>query len=238
MSTYSSNSPDASRARRPAIGSRIVEEIAICRGPELRRIARRLTGDPDEASDLLQDTLERALCLKDTLPSKSLFGWLVTVMRNISIDRCRQRRVRLRGLHALYWCGRASPLDSDAFDEVVRASSRVTYDDVTRALEDLEPPFRKVFELYASHLTLSEIGSALGIPAATAGTRLFRARQKLRAILAHRVDVTPISGTCKPRRFVGASGGRPRWAASTSAEAAVYAEQQQKINEFGRLGGQ
>lgn len=183
MSTYSSNAVDASRALRPAGGSRVVEDIAIHRGPELRSIARRLAGDSDEASDLLQDALERALCFEGALPSKSLFGWLITVMRNICINRCRQRRVRLRGLHALYWSGRGLTQEEGSFDEAVRPSACVTYDDVTRALDELEPRFREVFELYAQRLTLSEIGDALGIPVATAGTRLFRARRKLRAIL-------------------------------------------------------
>jgi RNA polymerase sigma-70 factor (ECF subfamily) len=181
MSTSSSNAMDASPSGKCP---RIVEEVALRHGRALRSIARRLTGDRDEASDLVQDTLERALCCGGGLASQALYAWMVAVMRNLFIDRCRQRRVRLRCLHAFYWCGWESFLEPDAPDETLPTSSSLTYDDVTEALLKLAPPFREVFELSARNLSLSQIGAVLGIPAATAGTRLFRARRKLRAILA------------------------------------------------------
>jgi RNA polymerase sigma-70 factor, ECF subfamily len=181
MSTSSSNAMDASPSGK---GPRIVEEVALRHGRKLRSIARRLTGDPDEASDLVQDTLERALCGGGGLASQALYAWMVTVMRNLFIDRCRQRRVRQRCLQTFHWCVGDSLVEPNAPDETLPTSSRLTYDDLAEALLKLAPPFREVFELSARNLSLSQIGDALGIPAATAGTRLFRARRKLRAILA------------------------------------------------------
>jgi DNA-directed RNA polymerase specialized sigma24 family protein len=68
-------------------------------------------------------------------------------------------------------------------DEPPEAWSRITSEDLATALERLDPPFREVFELHIRNVPLAEMAATLGIPVSTAGTRLFRARKKLRSIL-------------------------------------------------------
>ena len=50
-------------------------------------------------------------------------------------------------------------------------------------MEALQEPFRRVLELHLERASLAEIEVTLQIPPATAGTRLFRARHKLRRLL-------------------------------------------------------
>jgi RNA polymerase sigma-70 factor (ECF subfamily) len=181
-------------ARAPDVG-----HLARCYGQELRNLARRLTRDPDDAADLLQDSLERALRSAGKVDPKALPAWIVTVMRNLFTDRCRQRRAQLLGLRGLTvglqgltvglqgLTGQprvaTTGFDTSEEDGAPCSSSMVSRDRMAEAVAQLEPLFREVFELHARGLSLAQIAETVGIPAATAGTRLFRARRKLRAIL-------------------------------------------------------
>ena len=55
--------------------------------------ALRLSGSRSDASDLVQDTLERALRSFDSFtPGTNGRAWLFTILRHTFIDRCRRRR--------------------------------------------------------------------------------------------------------------------------------------------------
>ncbi|HEV3194460.1 MAG TPA: RNA polymerase sigma factor, partial [Polyangiaceae bacterium] len=154
-------------------------------GRDLLATARRLTRNTDDAHDLVQDTFERALHSHPDLGPQALAAWMFTVMRNLFLDHCRQDNARLRGLRALHACPAWLPLSAD---ETLLPSAHLNAGYLATAISQLEAPFRGVFELSARHLSLSQIGTALGIRVPTAGTRLFRARRKLRAILARSQD--------------------------------------------------
>ena len=164
----------------------VVDEVVRRYGPELHARARRITRDPDEAADLLQDALERALRFRGEVEAQALVPWIVTVMHNLFMDRCRRQGVVWRNLQAFGASREDGCVTPDDREEPSPPSSRVTRDTLRRAVERLDAPFRQVFELHERNLSLSEIGLALGIPATTAGTRLFRARRKLRALLEER----------------------------------------------------
>jgi RNA polymerase sigma-70 factor (ECF subfamily) len=60
--------------------------------PNLRRYARRLTQNDDSASDLVQETVARALRHIDRYqPTGSLQGWLITIMKNQFRETKRRR---------------------------------------------------------------------------------------------------------------------------------------------------
>src|SRR5262245_50722125 len=68
--------------------------------PRLRRFGRTLTRNPDEADDLVQTALERALRnLDGWQPGTRLDAWMFRIMRNAWIDEVRSRSVRAR-VHA------------------------------------------------------------------------------------------------------------------------------------------
>jgi RNA polymerase sigma-70 factor (ECF subfamily) len=175
----SSDSPPS--GPRQVIRGRVCEEVARRYGRQLLVAARQLTRDADSACDLLQDAFERALRSERDMSPETLAGWIFTVMRNLFVDGCRRERCLSRGLRALH----TSPAETITEpDETLPQSLGITSEDLTLALSQLEAPFRDVFELSARSLSLAEIAAVLGIRTATAGTRLFRARRKLRVLLA------------------------------------------------------
>ena len=58
---------------------------------ELRRFALKLTADPEDANDLLQETSLKALDNEDKYtPDTNFKGWMYTIMRNIFINNYRK----------------------------------------------------------------------------------------------------------------------------------------------------
>lgn len=154
---------------------RLREHEAVLRGLALRLCG----GSRADAGDLVQDTYERALRRQAQYePGTNLQAWLCTILHHLFLDRCRARS--RRPTHA--------PIDDVvlAAPEPARepAWARLTRDDVVAAVARLEPDFRAVYELHTLEgVPYQEISSRLGIPKATVGTRLARARRKLRDLL-------------------------------------------------------
>lgn len=145
----------------------------------LQALALRLCRSQADAGDLVQDTFERALRRRQQYePGTNLRAWLCTILHHLFLDRC---RARSRGpTHA--------PLDELVLPapEPTRepAWATLTRDDVVAAVGRLDPEFRNVYQLHTlDGMPYTEIAVRLGIPKATVGTRLARARRKLRDLL-------------------------------------------------------
>lgn len=144
--------------------------------PLLAATARRLTGNAADADDLVHDTYERALRAWDRYADRgNLKAWLMTILHNQFIDRCR----------------RAKRQQTEAISEDVVAPepaappawAAVTPEQLARALDALAAEFRAVYDLHAAGRSYDDIAAALAIPKATVGTRLLRARKKLKDAL-------------------------------------------------------
>jgi RNA polymerase sigma-70 factor (ECF subfamily) len=151
-------------------------------GAHLRAVALRLSGNAADASDLVQDALERAMRAFHTLePGTNARAWLVTILHNLFIDRCRRRTREPRAVPVDDVAVAAPPAPSDD-PEPPWAS--LGPEDLRRALAELDPDFRVVYTMHAlEHRSYVEIAETLGINKATVGTRLLRAREKLRRLL-------------------------------------------------------
>lgn len=177
------------RGQGPAVASEVVQvraadahfaAFARENRPHLLATARRLTGSDSDAHDLVQDTLERALRRFASLPSGgNPRGWLFTILHHAFIDRCRGERAR-----------RSTPVDELAerlaapAPEDPGAWESVTLEQVREAVTKLPEEFRAVYGLHAEQRkSYAEISAALGIPKATVGTRLIRARRRLKELL-------------------------------------------------------
>jgi RNA polymerase sigma-70 factor, ECF subfamily len=181
----------AAAVSEPAAPTSFAEVILPLR-PVLMQTARTLTRDPVETVDLVQDALERALRNFDRFtPGTNPRAWSIAILSRLFVDRWRRRRRHLRALSR----GRDQlvPQPCDAWIEAEHeledapAWAAVTMQDVKQAAADLPPSLRHVFELSAfMHLTYSEIGAIVGIPASTVGTRLLRARRRMRSLLLER----------------------------------------------------
>jgi RNA polymerase sigma factor (sigma-70 family) len=145
--------------------------------PRLRRYARALTGERAAADDLVQDTLERAWSkLHLWRHGSDLRAWLFTIMHNVHVNQVRSRASAL-----------TVPLDDDIADAPVRAtqSDMLEVRDIDAALRRLPLEQREVVLLVAlERMSYSESAKTLGIPIGTVMSRLARARERLRVMLA------------------------------------------------------
>jgi len=141
---------------------------------DLKRYAYWLSGDRHIAEDLMQEALLRAWkSLHRLKEPKAAKGWLMTILRRENARRFERYR----------------PQESDIPIEELGARDK-SYDTSTeafvlrRAIDELPDDYRiplvkQVIEGYSQ----KEIAAQIGISAAGVGTRLFRARQKLREAL-------------------------------------------------------
>src|SRR6185295_20246 len=71
----------------------------LAHGALLRALARRLTGNDADAEDLLQDCFERAMRSSTQLrDAKATRSWLISILRNAFLDRCRRQKAESQGL--------------------------------------------------------------------------------------------------------------------------------------------
>ncbi len=143
--------------------------------PSLRRYARALTGDPQRADDLVQDTLERAL-RKGSLwrAGSDLRAWLFTLMHNLRVNDLRADK------------GLAFPGDEDLpeIPSLPTQQDRLAVRDLDRALARLPVEQREVLLLVGlEDLSYGEAAKVLGVPIGTVMSRLSRGRERLQALL-------------------------------------------------------
>ena len=166
-------------------------EQALPHLPRLRRHARLLTGDAARADDLLQDTLERAArkwSLWQPRPGPDgddgLRSWLLTLMHHLFLTQIRDRREHL---HEPF-----GPEHERGHDPHAATGLRL---DLARALERLSPAAREVLLLVGvEELSYEEAARVLGVPVGTVMSRLSRARERLRALMA----AAPGAGAAPP----------------------------------------
>jgi RNA polymerase sigma-70 factor, ECF subfamily len=143
--------------------------------PRLRRYARALTGDVNRADDLVQDTLERALAKLDLWqPGSDLRAWLFTLMHNLFVNQIRVRRPPETAME-------------DALDEPVSGGQMeaLAARDIQDALARLPDEQRAVLLLVGlEQFAYSEAAQVLGVPTGTVMSRLSRARERMRQMLA------------------------------------------------------
>ncbi len=145
--------------------------------PALRRRLRWMTGDPETAEDICQETFLRAWTRAPRdAPAPVLAAWLRRTATNLALDELRRRARRP-----------AADLDHLASASPDGAAER-------EALASLPLPDRAVLALrFQAGLTLRELGSVLGISEDAARKRVARARARLRTALdEQRADPLPL----------------------------------------------
>jgi len=152
--------------------------------PRLRRYARALLGERHAADDLVQDTLERAW-RKFHLwrPGSDLRAWLFSIMHNVFVNQVRTKRNDMER----------------TMEELPTVAVRATQSDllevadVDRALRALSDDQREVLILVAvEEMTYEEVSRTLGIPIGTVMSRLSRARERMRRLIAGEQAIVPL----------------------------------------------
>jgi RNA polymerase sigma-70 factor (ECF subfamily) len=166
-----------------SVGEQVIEHMTV-----LRRYARVLVRTQDQADDLVQDTIERALARADLYqPGTNLRAWLFTIMRNICITNA--RKLKLRRTYAAELMSLERHLSPAAQDDIVMLKESLAL------VQQLSPGEQQAVTLLGvqdmSYETSAEIAA---LPVGTMKSRLSRGRQRLRSM----IDGTPQTGGALP----------------------------------------
>jgi RNA polymerase sigma-70 factor (ECF subfamily) len=144
-------------------------------------LCRALIGPRGDAEDLAQEVFVRAWKSLRTFRGDSAFR---TWLHRVAINVARTHHVNRGKLLRLF--RPASPHEGDPEDIVEGIDTRLARRDlVERALATLPRDLREVITLRdLQGLDYKEIAQALDVPIGTIESRIFRARQRLRPLLA------------------------------------------------------
>ena len=145
----------------------------------LKPFAITLTRDSEEAKDLFQETLYRALANKEKYNvGTNIKAWLYTIMRNIFINNYRRKTKQ----HTIF--------DSTPNEFLINQKQVVINDtaegnlrikDIQAAIHNLPEIFRNPFLLYFDGFKYNEIADMLREPLGTIKSRIHFARKLLKA---------------------------------------------------------
>ncbi len=144
----------------------------------LRPFALNLTKNPEEANDLMQDTLYRAFSNREKFQQgTNLRAWLFTIMKNIFINNYRRKVKRntiVDTTDNLYYLNHQSTLTDNA------ANGKFVMDDMKNAIFTLSEEFRVPFMMHFEGYKYHEIAEELRLPLGTVKSRIFFARKELK----------------------------------------------------------
>ncbi len=157
------------------------EEVAQEHGAFIYTVAYRLTGQPDDAHDLVQEVLLRVRRGLRTYQPGSMRGWLSRITTNAFLDDV--RRKQRRPTDALPDDPERVLPKSAAADEVLAA--RGLNEEIQTAITALPEEYRAAVVLSdVVGLSYQEVADALDVPVGTVRSRIHRGRSRLREALA------------------------------------------------------
>lgn len=164
------------------------EEEALPHLDALHSYALKLTNDPDEADDLVQDTMLKAYRFFDKFEKgTNCKAWLFQIMKNSFINNYRKSakepdKVDYEDVQNFYENIKAEEVNSSHFES--DAFHDILDDEIVNALSTLPDDFRTiVFLSDIEGYSYEEIASFLDCPIGTVRSRLHRARKMLYALL-------------------------------------------------------
>jgi RNA polymerase sigma-70 factor, ECF subfamily len=141
----------------------------------LRGVARRIVGNDQDAEDATQDAFLAAFRARHRYyPQMDPYPWLyrIATRKALTIAAAHRHRPELR------------PVDADTPLAVRSAEDEAVADDEARHLRRLLATEVPVALHLIEGLRFRDVGERLGIPRATAATRIRRGKRRLRALLA------------------------------------------------------
>jgi len=176
---------DLSQHTRPearGVNGQISEQM-VALLPRLRRFARVQTNSMEDADDLVQSTVERALAKQHQWrPGTRLDSWMFCIMKNIWLNQLR-RRTEITGS--------SQGVDDIRYsvDGVRCVEANLTLNAVRQVFAQLPEEQREVLYLVCVEgLRYKETAEVLNIPIGTVTSRLARARLELHQRLGDTQD--------------------------------------------------
>jgi RNA polymerase sigma-70 factor, ECF subfamily len=155
-------------------------------GPLAYSVALRILGDPGRAEDVVQDAFLKLWHSASRFDSHrgSLRTWVITAVRNRSIDYLRGRSAHERQEREIPVDTEAQGAGSDPWHEVAASIQR---DVIKEALASLPPEQRQAVELaYFGGYSHREIAEMICVPLSTVKGRMRLALEKLHSYLQGR----------------------------------------------------
>lgn len=143
----------------------------------LEAFARQLTGNDDDAKDLTQETLLKALVYREKYVNQNNFkAWVYTIMRNIFINsyrRNKKARTIIDQTEDLYYLNISNQHTETDPESIYNAK------ELQRGIDSLDANFRKAFDMYNAGYKYKEIADSLNLTIGTVKSRIFYSRKKL-----------------------------------------------------------
>lgn len=140
--------------------------------PHLRAFARFVTQNADQANDLVQDTIVRALRAQHQFtPGTNFKAWTFTILRNLHVNNLRRQRLKFDSIEdgAL-----------DYFAVQPNQEARLEFQELKRGMAKLSREHREVLILVgASGFSYEEAAAICHCAVGTIKSRLSRARHEL-----------------------------------------------------------
>ncbi len=167
--------------RAMAGDERALRQLWSQHAPHIDAVVRRLVGDADEAADIAQEVWIQIFRALPSYRGDSQFG---TWAHRIAVNRT---------LNALRRTRRLAKLETEIDEDTVSVEHAAEHSLLAATIDDaaskLSPGARTVFLMHdVEGFTHEEIARELGITPGGSKSQLFKARVKLRRLLANVVD--------------------------------------------------
>ncbi|MEX2216282.1 MAG: RNA polymerase sigma factor [Phycisphaeraceae bacterium] len=180
---------DGELARLVADGDQAAASILIVRYERLvRSFLRKITGRPDLADDLAQDTFVRLLKNAGRFdPKYPMRTWLLTIARRLSINHSRRSDQKVMSTE---YDGQHTQADGPGQKVEARDTQTATRKLLNEALKELSEPQRVAMVLFhEKEMSIEDVAAAMEMPVGTIKSHLHRARAAMRKLLGPKVEV-------------------------------------------------
>ena len=146
----------------------------------LKSFALSFTHNREDAADLTQETMLKAITYRDYYtPQTNFKAWVFTIMRNIFINQYR-RKVKSG---QIFDHSKELYLLSNSGSDTSLPIETLVGKEVSNKIANLDEEYKAPFEMHFQGFKYKEIAEKLEIPIGTVKSRIFIARKKLMDLL-------------------------------------------------------
>jgi RNA polymerase sigma-70 factor (ECF subfamily) len=151
-------------------------EALIQLQPNLHSFAFSFTRNSDDAQDLTQETLLKAITYRNHFtPQTNFRAWVFTIMRNLFINQYRRKSRSGQ----VFDNSKEMFLLTNNPDPSQNPIDSYNLKEVNKQIANLDEEYKKPFEMHFEGFKYKEIAEQLEIPIGTVKSRIFVARKKL-----------------------------------------------------------
>jgi RNA polymerase sigma-70 factor, ECF subfamily len=166
------------------IASQAFEELYARYSPRVFAYCRRVLGNQEAAQDVFQDAFAKFFeCAKDDRIMTNVPAFLLRITRNLCVNMKRKERPQVSFDEYMFTATNDNRLEKDELLDLIK-----------NALELLTDDLREVFVLREyDGMSYKDIADITNQPLSTVKVRIFRAKQKIREVLApYLADISKI----------------------------------------------